>query len=764
MGQEISKRLDATLNRTSFGTGTSVLRPNSGPDPHFFFTGDAEPGHRAGLLREHLPGESEAIIREADDICRHKFSLLGYGELDYGPHIDWHLDIVHDKRAPLKPWFKIDFLDFQKTGDHKVIWELNRHQHLITLAKARLLTGNGIYTRELVLQWQSWQADNSYPLGINWASTLEVAFRSLSWLWARNLLIGCQDLGADFHTELLLALQLHGHYIERYLSTYFSPNTHLIGEAVALFFIGTLCPEISAAERWRTKGWGILLNESEKQVRPDGVYFEQSLYYHVYALDFFLHARHLAHKNGFEIPAQFDLNLKKMLDVLSELSHGGSAEGFGDDDGGRVFNPRRNRIEHLTDPLPLGSIIYGDSYPQATLTEESIWIFGDKAIQVLKNACPPLSASSKVLLFGGIYLIRDDRPCVQQLMVDVGPQGIGRSGHGHADALSVRLSLDGHRILIDPGTFCYTSDIDQRNHFRGTRGHNTLTVDGLNQAIPAGPFAWNSIPNVKPESWLNGQTFDLLSGSQDGYRRLPNPVLHRRTIFHVKSGLWFVRDQAEGTGSHLLEIFWHFASGLELSEEHGVVFAKFPNRIEGAASIPLAILPDQTSRWQTEITEGLTSPAYGAKETASVVRFSTQASLPADCSVLLLPMTRVSDVGSFASIGDSQNLEVRGYRYQTSRATEFLFLSQVNRCWECGPWSSDAALLYCKLEGRRLAHAIMVSGSFAEWRGNRFVSLSSPRASFEWVDRFQQDRGCDPGGPNSGINVASDFEFVDSLT
>ena len=84
--------------------------------------------------------QAAAIIREADEICQHRFRLLGYENLDYGTDIDWHLDAVHKKRAPLDPWFKIPFLDFAKVGDHKITWELNRHQHLVTLAKAWLLT------------------------------------------------------------------------------------------------------------------------------------------------------------------------------------------------------------------------------------------------------------------------------------------------------------------------------------------------------------------------------------------------------------------------------------------------------------------------------------------------------------------------------------------------------------------------------------------------------------------------------------------------
>ena len=172
-------------------------------------------------------------------------------------------------------------------GDHKVTWELNRHQHFVTLAKAWCLTHDDRYVKELVAQWYDWQRANPYPLGINWGSSLEVAFRSLSWLWAKFLLADCPALPAAFEKDLLRGLARNGLYIENFLSTYFSPNTHLIGEAVALFFIGTLCPEIRLAPRWKRDGWRILEEERGRQVRPDGVYFEQALHYHVYALDFF---------------------------------------------------------------------------------------------------------------------------------------------------------------------------------------------------------------------------------------------------------------------------------------------------------------------------------------------------------------------------------------------------------------------------------------------------------------------------------------------
>ena len=109
---------------------------------------------------------------------------------------------------------------------------------------------------------------------------------------------GSDAVPPEFRRELDRSLAVSGRHIENYLSTYFSPNTHLLGEGAALFFIGTLCSELQQADRWRELGWKVLQEAADRQVRSDGLHFEQSIYYHVYALDFFLHAMVLASLNG----------------------------------------------------------------------------------------------------------------------------------------------------------------------------------------------------------------------------------------------------------------------------------------------------------------------------------------------------------------------------------------------------------------------------------------------------------------------------------
>ncbi|HKN69667.1 MAG TPA: hypothetical protein VJX30_01310, partial [Terriglobales bacterium] len=141
VGQEFHKHSDLLMHRMGVRNGSIQLNADSAARRgQFFFSASEFSGRelseRAELLRKHLPEEAAEILREADEICGHRFRLLGYENLEYGSEIDWHLDLVHGKRAPMDAWFKIPFLDFAVVGDHKVIWELNRHQHLVTLAKA----------------------------------------------------------------------------------------------------------------------------------------------------------------------------------------------------------------------------------------------------------------------------------------------------------------------------------------------------------------------------------------------------------------------------------------------------------------------------------------------------------------------------------------------------------------------------------------------------------------------------------------------------
>ena len=78
--------------------------------------------------------------------------------------------------------------------------------------------------------------------GVNWASMLELAFRSLSWIWALHFFapaaLDDAPEAPPWTVDLLLGLDRQQTHIAGNLSQYFSPNTHLSGEALAIFVAG----------------------------------------------------------------------------------------------------------------------------------------------------------------------------------------------------------------------------------------------------------------------------------------------------------------------------------------------------------------------------------------------------------------------------------------------------------------------------------------------------------------------------------------------
>ena len=89
-----------------------------------------------------------------------KFDLLGFLNLDFGTAVDWHFEPISGKHSPLKHWKQFDELDTDETGDKKVIWELNRHQHFFTLGVAYWLTEDERYAETFARHLDSWMEQN----------------------------------------------------------------------------------------------------------------------------------------------------------------------------------------------------------------------------------------------------------------------------------------------------------------------------------------------------------------------------------------------------------------------------------------------------------------------------------------------------------------------------------------------------------------------------------------------------------------------------
>jgi uncharacterized heparinase superfamily protein len=187
--------------------------------------------------------------------------------------------------------------------------------------------------------------------------------------------------------------------------------------------------------------------------------------------------------------------------------------------------------------------------------------------------------------------------------------------------LSFDLWAAGSGVLVDSGTYAYSADPRARQAMRGTAAHNALRVDGEDSSrLGAAPWLWLIENDAHPFgiSWKSDDRTDVFEGSHDGYRRLAEPVNHTRRIrFDKRRQTWRIDDVIHGSGSHLIELFFHpgvsfeiAAEGVRLSAARGDVWL-FP---------PRGMTLDQQPGWM--------STGYGLREPATVLVYAVRASVP----------------------------------------------------------------------------------------------------------------------------------------
>ena len=261
-----------------------------------FFPSVYERRNLQDLFQTRFHAELQDTAVWASRARHQRFEFFGL-DFHYPDDIDWQADPVTGRRWPSR--FHADVPVHRGDvgfGDVKHVWELSRQQYLIDLAKSYFLSGRVEDVDSLRRLVVSWMRGNPYATGVNWSCALEPAFRAWSWLWAYHLTADALD--DDFHLEWLCGFYDHGRFIARHLELHSSPYNHLIGEASALFAIGTCFPEFSDSSRWRRQAVSVLEQRLPDQFYPDGGSVEQSTFYHHATLGFYLLTALLGRENG----------------------------------------------------------------------------------------------------------------------------------------------------------------------------------------------------------------------------------------------------------------------------------------------------------------------------------------------------------------------------------------------------------------------------------------------------------------------------------
>jgi Heparinase II/III N-terminus/Heparinase II/III-like protein len=631
------RELSISLKGKSAANVLSRLRDGSGPH---VLSGLADLDSTCAVVKRFFAESAERSLNEAEDVLKHKIALFGQ-VFNLGPGLDWHCDpkanvrwsLLHSSRVPIV---------IAKGADIRVVWELNRLHHMVTLGRAYLLSKDERYTDEFLLQLASWYEANPPNFGPNWVTAMEAGIRAVNITVALAMFRLSPNLTEEAVELILKTLLAHGRFIRSNLEfSYRTTSNHYLSDLIGLFVIGTCIPELRESGGWRKFSASRLLKEMKRQILEDGVDYEGSTGYHRLVLEIFALFFSLAESTALVIDDEFRALLRAMFEfVQTYLKPDGTAPNIGDSDDGRVIKLKERPADDHSYLLSIGSILLNEGkLKRMKFDEEAIWWFGKKGIEIFERL--PISKSgleSKAFHKAQIFVQRTGK---LYSIIDCGDHGArGRGSHGHSDALSIELFALHRTFLRDPGTYVYTADEQQRNLFRSTAYHNTVRIDGeeISQVNPGEIFAFAENVHPKVNEWESNADRDVLDAEHHAYFRFASfasPVTHRRIVtLDKRKEFWTIRDIFRGRGSHLFEIFFNFDSGLEITidaqksaiaRDDGALFKVVP-RCEFDVDVRME------PRW--------VSRSYGTRLESSAIIYSFRAKVPAEISFELFAVPK----------------------------------------------------------------------------------------------------------------------------
>ncbi len=441
-----------------------------------------------------------------------------------------------------------------------------------------------------------WCEQNASGSEIGW-EPYPLSLRAVNWLkFLLRHADRLEELGeADGVSRIVNSLRLQVLSLERRMEKDLLAN-HLLKNAKALMFAGALL-EAPESARWWATGAKLLMRELAEQILPDGGHFERSPMYHAQALEDLMDLEDLAWACGRTLPGAPTVSerVAQMAAFLRGVLHpDGEIPLFNDS----AFGVARSPAELLS--------LAGASAANNPEGVPEVNLFPETGYGVIRAP-----GSQSCLIF------------------DCGPLGPDyQPGHGHCDLLSYELSLHGQRVVVDTGASTYQPG-PERHYERSTAAHNTVRIDGEEQAEIWASFRVGRRPRAGCIKRGEVGGFRFVRGEHFGYRG--RGVVHARTIIHLPENSWVVVDFLQGKGRHRMESFVHFHPAVRVEPfagdgrpgndtMHPRFAIEFANRCYWLMTLGAG---------QFTLRESWYSPEFGLRQSRPVVRWIWEQELPA---------------------------------------------------------------------------------------------------------------------------------------
>jgi len=585
-----------------------------------------QPFDPASEYARENPGLVSETSRRSERICAGEIDLFSLSFSCTPAFQNWRKHPLSKAHIPSSR--PSDFEGFQSDDLWLAYW-LNTLPYAPLLAHGSMCGSHGARDG-LIDMIDSWIRDQRPVPSPYWQSGLDVALRAIGLLYAWSL--AGPNLPKSTCAQVTRIALLSGELLQR--ATERLSFNHLIVEAYGLFSIGLALRGSEAGRRWIERGSAILDAELRRQFFEDGMHGERSPGYMLLLCEIYLHFAILRKRANLQSSPDFDLRLLRMCEAMAELCCGNGLPAFSDNSELSLFSGGKDP----STVFALAAMIFSRSDFKARAVKFSVpafWIGGDEGYRSFRNL-PVFDSCERVsgaLPRSGFYMMRGGG---SELRVTCGHELSPKNGHSHADLLSFEIEICGDRVLADAGTYAYYPLNDWRRYFRSTSAHNTVTVDGQDQAaaLPGDSFGWVSFPDYELKQWESSEVMDVFQAEHYGYKRLNDPVIHWRKIIFRKPNCWIVLDEISGTGEHDCDLNFQFTPG--------------PVRLEG----DVAVAHREWGRfeiWQltrncdaslesgsVDPIRGWVSSGYGHRTPAPSLRFRQSGKVPiCFCTVML---------------------------------------------------------------------------------------------------------------------------------
>jgi len=574
---------------------------------------------------------------QAADAASGRFDLLGSGPtslLDQEGRIRWHDDFKAGVTFPRDTLYLDVPITLEDEGsDIKVPWELSRFQHVF----AFLWTNPDRYGKVFVDQWRDWEASNPVGRGVNWACTMDVALRAISWTaalagWGHTL---------DYRTlrSVGASLATHGHFIRDNLEWAGDARTnHYFTDIVGLAVLGAVLHHYPPAPSWSEFAARELRREITEQFALDGFSKEGSTAYHRLLVELAILGAAACKVSGQALGETCRTRLLeacRALDILTGASD--ACPLVGDNDSGRVMPMAARQDADMRYVSALGATVLGAERPGSVCASPELALLcGPAVLEACDASDTGESARSTgcALVDGGLFVLGDAR---DRVLIRCGPLTyLPVGGHQHLDQLSIAVTVSGRGFIVDSGQYCYSTYPDRRNHYRSTGAHNTVEVDGQSQCrvFTSGRMIYSVIHEAKPccDAFSVTDTGAYFAGRHGGYRRLRGGGDHERTVtYEAAPGRWIIEDRLALQGPHTCIWRFHLHPGVRAARRgDGWLLERDHVALElrwSSPSPPVGQLEPSTY-----------SPAYGVETSSSVLVFTNSGTGPFEARFELLTM------------------------------------------------------------------------------------------------------------------------------